>query len=508
MKKIVNRWYSLLLLVLSVTLTVFSFFAVVKIDGTKSGYSEQYYKNPYTILLGADDEIEVGVNSIISLIKNAEYVGCIMKANDTGGIVGGDELNQEILDKFNDGDETFKDAIGFVFVWIGYMESALEGTEGVTNDLIDGEFYSFFNMFLFILIPMFFIAIIVFIIIMIIKCLIKLITYLKKFRKETPEILNRKMEKFPLATYPIILMIGTIVLTMLGQGEMTLGISTIMSFIVLGVYSLSRLIKDILNVEGNKTVIIVKRSIALVSVIAMIIVSSSWLKIRLFNNLLENIYEMTALNLSAETLKLLDVKAAEKIVARNNILNMLMLIGLTVAGTVFIIILLNKLILRFRNRTKLTVLGNEGKESYKVLAIFILIFAIVPSLFTVNTESKLHESYSEGKFRVWYGEYDGIIDREEARLERLIKLKEEMLESDEKDEDTREKIEYLKEAIKKEKDKIKDLKRKETRPVTAIVFAVILVLSEFAYVIVSKKLIKNQKRKAQEVQRNPEVAIE
>ena len=132
---------------------------------------------------------------------------------------------------------------------------------------------------------------------------------------------------------------------------------------------------------------------------------------------------------------------------------MLMLIGLTVAGTVFIIILLNKLILRFRNRTKLTVLGNEGKESYKVLAIFILIFAIVPSLFTVNTESKLHESYSEGKFRVWYGEYDGIIDREEARLERLIKLKEEMLESDEKDEDTMEQIKGLKQAIKKEKDK-------------------------------------------------------
>lgn len=550
-KSIMSKWYSLVLLVLAVALTIFSFTPIIQINTDEFGYSKMFEEGRYTSKMKYNPEVNLGINTFFDIISDAEDFVFVVKVQNMEDDIKrlekklkeyeddeiktetqidleteleeikikhekllsdfGDQGEERVLNKLDE-DEKFRDAIGVLYAFMGCVENGFNSPEGVPSGYeVDG--LSIMRLaFMFSLVPTMIIVIVVFIFVLIIKSIIKIVQYIKGMKNKKYEELNEKMEKFPFVGYSITMTVFVALLAFLAPRGVSLGVAIIASLVILGIFTLIQLAKELLAEEKELVNIIVKRAISLVSVIVGAIFICNFIGVGLLNELEDVIVEISNKQFVVELEKLLETgqeyktceKAAYAIVADSNAIKIAIFFVVSAFGTILGLVALIRSIARLRNKEiKFGKLKTKLK-AMPVIAILVLIVSIAPTYISADTKEEIDTAYEAGQLKVWYDEYkeegsSANIDYEllkgfqEKSIEDIDDLKAKVKNaSEEEKEQLLEKIEKAETDLLKIRRTIKAIEVRAVRPTTCIVASVILVISEFAYLIVPKILNKKE----------------
>lgn len=537
MKKIIYKWYGLAILVLIVTLTVFSFMAVVKIDIQEDDYPVAFQEGKYTSMIEDDSEIKIGFGLVFNAVKNFKDLSFVTNVQsleedinktkikikdceskpyfneDDGDYIELkedlslyekelsnilDSFSQEDIERLNTklkNDKGFINVLKFCHVWVEGLEfGAPNGVPSGYN--LDGYYvfeclFSVFASFVIIGVTL------VFVIIFSIKSIIKIINYLRRLKREYTEWFIKELLKFPIFPYILLLTILSIVLAVFSTKDVSIGAAVIGSYIVLGLLTVIKLFKNYVFSEDKDINIIVKKSIAIASLILFVIFICNFIKIDLFKEYGDVMVDISDVQYKAEfdkgfnpdiNIGTLNRNIYKKIGDSNDVKTTLLALGSIVFSVLSLVTLF-----RFIARARKEEFG-YGKYLNKTKAIFVipvilLILSLVPSLLSVHSEEELKKSYENGMFTIWYDEhleegtedyleYKSLLFARDATTEIIEELKES------KDKEKKETLKEAKEYLIEINKMINEIEQRPKRPTTFIVMGGLVILSEIAYAVV------------------------
>lgn len=554
LKKIIFRWYGLAIVLLVLAITVFSLTTIIKIDIKEENYSKFYQEGRYTSVIEDDSEIKIGIGVVFNLVKNIKDVSFVVsvqnietdikkietKIKDYESNPYFDEESEEYIElkdklslyekdlsnfmsKFDEKDierlnhklkedKGFINILKFIYLWIGGLEfetpDSVPGNYELDGYYIIGSLFSLLSSFVIVG------FIILFSIIFIIKCISKILNYLRRLKREYAEWFIKDLLKFPIVPYTILLTIPFIVLVTFSRGDISLGVGFIGAYIVLGVLTVIKLFKNYVFSEDKDINVIVKKGIAITSLVLFVIFLCTFIKIDLFKEYGNVMLDISDVQYKAEfdkgfapdiNIGTLNRNIYKKISESNDFKITLIVFGLVVFSVLSIITLL-----RFIARVRKEEFG-YGKYLNKTKAIFVmpvilLILSIVPTLLAVHSEEEATKAYENGMFVIWYDEHleegtEPYLEYKTLLLARdaTNEIIEELKEPKDKEKETLKKAkEYLAEVNKM----IKEIEQRPKRPTTIIVMGVLLILSEIAYVVVPKCIGPKEEKKPIEEPQN------
>jgi len=558
-KKQVSLFYSILLIILAISFTVVSFLPVVVVNTSDMNYPEVFYNGRYTNNIDAPDEISFGMNTVLDFLTDFSDVVTVIGVQSLDSIIKVqqehvDEIRynesysttsidraikkladlkdkrDDILDELTDEDVSIikdklqydEDFIDIIAAFYGLIGSIITDSADAESIIVAAG--SDYDMGLDILpIIMLFMQLLsflmligcalVFPIIIVIHCIVLAVKTFKHLNYADAAEIDKRMDKFPFTGYTSFMVILFVLYALTAPGA-SMGGAVIGAIVIFLIACLLRAVKTVLFADKSNIVpIVVKQAISAVSIVATAILLANFIGLNLIGELDQAVVPMTETQFFAEVDKYADsgmgvysvMTAAKEEVLLSNVINAIVVAMLGLFGSIMIVAALGNSTERLANKKGKNARGALVEYKAMVaLAVILLIFAIVPTVFAANSADALEEAYSKGQFKIWYNEheergteayteYNLLIEYKEAAEEELIELEEELASADgDKAEELAEKVDDAKHTLKMINNEIKDIEAKPTRPVVCIVMAALFFVSELAYLLVPKFFFKKK----------------
>ena len=551
-KKKLTLGYSIALIVLAAVFTVMSVMPAISINPNKYVFPKEYATGRYTSKMNAPEEIGVGFSTVIDIATNwNDMMTVLVVQGDEAAIQAKkdkiaemksknysdetireeqdklaemqadfnkylDKLSEEDVKRIEDklqNDDTFINLIGAVYGISGAFasdtEEAIENSSKLGIDTLDIT-VMILGIILFLCLVG---TAMVFPIIVIIKFIVFLVKSLVNLKKDDDKAIDDRMDKFPFTAYTAMMLMFCMMYSLVATG-VGIGLAIKGALVVLVIVCLLRAVKTILFADKGRVQIIVKQAISLVSVFAAIMLLFNFIGVDLINEFGDVIATMSAKQYIAESEALIDAgtnadsvkKLAEEAVSSSNGMNTAIIVTVSIVGAMLIVVAVINAIERFGNKKMKLKTGElVPYKAMVVLSVFLLVLAIVPTVFAVDSADARDEAFEAGQFKVWYDEYQEegtkaninyelLVGFAEKGEEELEELRDDLKSADEaKAEMIEKQIEYGEKLVNAANDEIKAIETRATRPTTCIIFAVVFLIAEYAYLIVPKVLAKNKK---------------
>lgn len=550
-KQKISLGYSILLILLAAVFTVFSVLPIITLDAGSYTYPELYETGRFTAGAKKPKEVGIGLSTAIPVVANfgdivtvigiqaldgniktqREYISELTNENASDDRIDREreelsdliekrdakvaEVTEEDIARIKDklqNDQGFIDVIGTIY---GMAGNATSNTETVFDNASDLGI-STLDITITILSVIFLVLLlgvgIVFSIIIIIKFIILLVQALKHIKDGDMDATDNRMDKFPFTTYSAMMLMFFMLYSLVSSG-IGMGIAVKGAVVVFIITCLLRAVKSIVFAEENRVLAITKQAITALSLVAAILLLVNFIGIDPINEYDNVIIDMSKEQYQSEIDKLEDsdlegyeiTDKAEKAVAAANGRNTAIVVVLGLVGAMLIVTAVINAIERFGNKKMKLKTGEfVPYKAMVVLSVFLLILAILPSLLTVKSKEEREDAFKEGQFKIWYSEYkeegtkanleyEFLTELYEEGKEELAELREDLKAAEgEKAETLAEQVEEAEYTLNTAKEKIDGIEARAQRPVLCIVFAAIFLVSEYAYMIVPKILMKKE----------------
>ena len=512
-KRKITLGYSIALIILAAIFTFVTILPVVTFKANEVKYGKEYYSGTFTSNMDMPDELELGLISVIDFIRHfsdAQTVARVQAGNET---VEEDE-RARLAEKLDE-DKSFANSVLLFYAFGGLVDdgesedsTSLE-TSKLGTDTLPLTMTILGVIFLICLIGVGF----VFPIIIIIKFIIFLIKSLKHIKDDSDTDVDNRMDKFSFTAYTAMMVMFYMLYALVSRG-VGMGLAIKGAMIVFIVVCALRAVKAIIFAGQDRTLVIIKQAITAVSIVAVVLLMFNFIGVDLINELDDVVVDMSQKQYLAELDKLADsdmeahqiTDAAQKAVASSNAVNTSIIVTVALSGAIMIVAAAGNSVERFANKKGKTKTGElVPYKAMVVLSVFLLIIAIVPTVFAVGSEEARDEAFEAGQFKVWYTEYqeEGTklnIEYEFAKEfkevgdEELAELREELKTAEgEKAEQIAQQIEDGEKMLAEADEIIGEIEARAKRPTTCIILTVIFLIAEYAYLIVPKILMKNKK---------------
>ena len=557
-KKLITKLYSVAIIILAAVFTVLSVMPVMVFDIDEFNFDMGYRDGRFTSKTEQIEDAEIGLITVVDAVKNWDDLITVMniqildqsiegqenfikelenKSYDEEYIAGEvQELNEMIADRdvalsklteddikrIEDkimNDDSFNNVIGDIYGIIGAFGKGAGAMVESSSDL-GTDILRITEMVLGIIILVSLIGVsLVFPIIVVIKFIVFLIKSLAHLKDDDVSAVDARSDKFPFTTFAAMMLMFHMLYALVSTG-VKIGIAVNGAVAVLLVVCILRAIRNILF-EENKSAVVIKQAITVVSIIAAALLLVNFIGIDLINEYDDVISVMSLEQYDAELEALKDSgledyqmeRAAEDAVSKSNGINTAIIVSLTLLGAMLIVVALINGVERFaEKKMKLKTGELVPYKAMIVLGAFLLALAIVPTVFAVDSKDALDEARKAGQFKVWYAEY-----KEEGTAANLNYelLKATAEDGDEAVADLRDKLngasgeeaEKLERELKVAehnlatvKERVDDIEARATRPTVCIITAVVFLISEIAYLVVTKKTAPKAKDKKEETE--------
>lgn len=493
----INILYRIILMVLALALTVLSFLPLIKIH--------------VSVVIDDLRETASDCSKPLELAYQAdllEYHLVNEGLSDTSGLGILSASNLMIQKTYHDSfwvDNTANNAVKLYLSISGLFTTINEEPDG---DIFGSEQATYvgavLGQFLFIALA---VTAAIFAIRLLIKFIVLLVSFIKSFDHFVEDAKQEKAfkaEKFPFTGYAVtMLSLYCAMRFFLPSNAYSMGVAIFGSLVIAVLVSILRAVRTILLVEEEDRMhLAVQKGIKLVAIAALIVLLVTFVGAETFAVLGEKSYALseTYYNALFEDGSVFHDHFKLESKTESNILRitvLMLLLGVTVAVLTAIAL-----------RNKIKKLGNQSRKpkwSEKaraiaaiVLAVVIAVIAFVPVYLSVDSAEELEEAYSEGNFRIWYGEYkqEGTeLNETYQSAKETISIQRGYLKAakSNKNDFTEYGIYTAKQKIASAERQIRQIEHRANYPTLCAVFAVIFLLSEIAYAVVPSYLDKRKK---------------
>lgn len=509
-KKLLTKIYSVLLILLAAALAAVSVLPVVTFDASKVEYEDEFYAGTFTANMDMPDKLELGLISVVEFVMNfsdAQTIATVQAGNETVDA----EERERLAEKLEE-DKGLANSVLLFYAFGGLVDD--DGEEDLISQDDYGEMLIpiICNIFGIIMTVCLVLAGLIFPIILIIKFIILLVKSLKHLKDDTDEDVDKRMDKYPFVIYASMMFMFYLIRVVLAPG-LGMGGAISGALIILIISSVLRCAKSYAFASKNEVVpMIIKQAITAVSLVAIIVVMTSFIGIALVDELNEAIPDMSKVKYELISNELLEsgarepyVTAKDKVSSINGIYAGVFVFVAVIAGVCIPVAVISA-IERFGNKkTKMKTGEIASYKSMVYLAAFLLVLAIIPTLLATDSEEARDESYEKGIVKIWYTEYQEegtplnvkyelLKEFKEAGDEELAELREELKTAEgEKAEDIAEQIEEGEKMVAEAESEIKEIEARAKRPVICLISAVVFLISEIVYLVLPKILSKNKK---------------
>lgn len=510
-KRSITLVYSILLIILAAVFTVITVMPIVTFEESRVKYEKEYYTGAFTIAMDKSDDLEIGLKSVIDFVINFSDAQKIVRVQ--AGNESVDDAERERLAEKLDENKGLSNSVRLFYAFGGmFDEDTNEETDLDTGKLGTGKMTLAIDILKVILLICIIGIGIIFSIITIIKFIIFLIKSLIHLKDDSDTDVDNRMDKFSFVSYTAIMVMFYMIYALVSVGG-NMGLAIKGAMLVFIIACALRAIKTIVFAEKDRVLVIVKQAITAVTIIALTLLMFNFIGVDLVNEYEDVVVSRSQMQYAAELEALADsgkeaheiTKAAEEAVANRNSIYTAIILPVVLVGAMVIVGGLISAVERFANkRTKLKTGELVPYKAMIALAVFVLIFAIVPTVFAVDSKDAREEAYKAGEFKIWYTEYqeEGTKLNIEYQLakeiaeegdEELAELREELKSAEgEKAEKLKEQIENGEKLLKEAEERVVEIEARAKRPTTCIITAVIVLIAEIAYLVVPKILKKKE----------------
>ncbi|MBQ1232852.1 MAG: hypothetical protein IIX86_04895 [Clostridia bacterium] len=338
--------------------------------------------------------------------------------------------------------------------------------------------------------------------IILITFVVKLIQFFVYLKKDDVEKLISHAEGFPFVAFPIAIFLPLLVERFLGGTyAISVGNGMIVVCIAAAIAILLRAVKSAVCAGNDRVGVIVKQSLTLVSICAILVMLANFSAPQLYSYFAGN-YE-TFLNAYQGALLQQGKADPSSTAAAATIIFRWVSYALTVFGTVFCFATLAPMIERLEYKTPKRKKVMESK-SLLTMVIILLVVAVVPVALNAPDKQAQAESYEQGIFKTCYtaylvdgssekAEYDALQTACNAKKTQIETLQTQLVSAQ------GEQADALRKEIAKAEFEIKgverDLERMETAQTKAtlcLAMAILILVLEIAYILVHKLVCVKQ----------------
>ena len=554
--------YSIILIVLAAAFAFMSIMPAISLDPNRYNFPKEIYNGRFTKNMKAPEEIGVGFKTVIDIVTNWNDMMTVLvvqgdeaaiqeKKEDIVEMVAKgysedtikkeqdklsemqtdfyeylDKLSEDDIERIEDrlqNDETFINLIGAVYGISGAFasdtEDVIENSSKLGLDILDITVMVLGIILFLCLIG----TAMIFPVIIIIKFIVFLIKSLIHIANDSDKAIDNRMDKFPFTSYTATMLMFCMMYSLVSTG-VGIGMAIKGALAILLAVCLLRAVKTILFADKGRVQIIVKQAITLVSIFAAVMLLLNFIGVDLINEFDDVIVDMSLTQYDAEYEELVEsgrnegaVKSeVEKTVSAANGKNTAIVVTISILGAMLIVIAVINAIERFGNKKMKLKTGElVPYKAMVVLSVFLLVLAIVPTVLAVDSEKARDEAFEAGQFKIWYTEYqeedtkayieyEGMINLADNAEDMLDDLYDELedADDDEEAEEIEKFIEYYETRITFINEEIDEIEARAKRPTNCIIFAVIFLIAEYAYLITSK-VMEKCKKKAKKVNEAP-----
>ena len=509
-KRGITLVYSILLIILAAIFTAMTMMPIVSFEESRVKYAKEYYVGTFTTAMDKSDDLEIGLKSVIDFVINFSDAQKIVRVQAGTESVEAEE--RERLAKKLDDDKGLSNSVRLFYAFGGLVEDETETEELDTGKLGTRKMTLAIDILKIILLVCLIGVGIVYSIIIAIKFIIFLIKSLIHLKNDTDSDVDKRMDKFPFVAYTAMMVMFYMIYALVSKGG-NMGLAIKGAMLVFIVVCALRAIKTIAFAEKDRVLVIVKQAITAVTIIALTLLMFNFIGVDLVNEYEDVVYKRSQTQYAAELEALADsdkdeyeiTKAAQEAVAKTNTIYTAIILPVSLVGAMVIVGGLISAVERFANKkAKLKTGELVPYQAMIVLAVFVLIFAIVPTVFAVDSADAREEAFKGGQFKIWYTEYkeEGTFLNLEYQLAKnlaeegdkeLAELREELKAAEgEEAEELKEQIENGERIVKSAVERATEIEARAKRPTICIITAAIVLIAEIAYLVVPKMLKKKE----------------
>ena len=556
-KKQFSKIQSLVILLLAAVFVVMPLFPVVTVDINRASLGRVYTDGSFTENIIAPGKISIGLFTVIDVIRDFDDLGVIISIQSSEESIRSMEeeiteyqkklsdkksysessykVFQEQIDKLKQ--NIFEETASILKVTeecgeerMDRIHDRLENDKKFVQSLV--AFYSFIAVFdydeavgtsskgsgLFIASTIIggilFIATLlvnlVFLIVLFIKFLILLVKVLKNIKNGNIEKLDAATKKFPFMGYTLSIVCLGALMDIYAKSGYAAGKGLVFSVVSFAFVTIVFAVKEFLFTNENKTIAIIKQAVSIISIIALAVLLVNFIAVNPVDQLENVIADMSDIHL--DTLNANKEKDAQDILLKSTTINICCVIFFSLITTIMVAGTASSLTERMSGKLMKTKKGDYVPYKPMVVAsVFILVLAIIPSVFSVNSKEAQEKAFSKGTFKAWYQEYltedttmnikyEFLKDGYDFCEEEIESLNKDLKEAEgEETEQIKKEIVAANELLESIDMQIKEIENANASRILCIVMALVFVGVEYAYFFIANKLTLAKSEQKEEI---------